>query len=224
MGNVTEEYLPSLIGTAGKREMATMLDDATYGGILFVLGAAFRSLEWQIKLPEEVENDPYYQEKREYLESVLFNDIGTLDDPDSFATFDDVVQMALDMFPWGYSLVYPAWKKRPDGLVGIKRMIQISPQTVYEWKIEEPLGNVTGVFQERPNSWETKLIDRSDYLHFKTQPWKGSPEGRSLFRSSYKSYKRREGLQTTESILATRGTGFPVVTYDASIKRAALAG
>ena len=224
MGNVTEEYLPSLIGSEGKRVMRQLIDDSTYGGILFVLGATFRSIDWQIQLPEQVQDDERYEEKRAYLEHALFHDIGDIKDPSSFATFDDMVQMALDMFPWGYSLISPVFKKRADGLVGIGRLIQIAPETVYEWKIQEPLGNVTGVFQERPATWGNHFIEAKDYLHFKTQPWKGSPEGRSLFRASYKAWYRREKFQTTESILYERGTGFPVLTYDANIKRDALNG
>lgn len=224
-GYVLEEYLPELTNTRGKRVMRTMIDDDTFGGILFVLSAIFRSIEWSVKLPEQADGDPDYEAKREYLEHALFHDIGTINDPDSFLTFDDLVQMALDMFPWGYSLISPVLRRRDDGLVGIERLIQIAPETVDRWEINEPLGNITGVYQNRPaGDFATVLIDRKEFLHFKTQPWKGSPEGRSLFRAAYKAWYRRERFQTTEAILHERGCGFPVVTYDPEFKKQAQRG
>lgn len=217
-GLVLEEYLPALTGDRGKRTMRMMIEDPTYGAVLFVIGSIFRSLQWTVELPKELVGDADAEAKRAYLESVLFDDIGERDDPDSWCTFDDYVQMALSMLPWGYSLIHPVLKKRPDGLAGIGRFIQIAAETVYEWEIEEPLGAVKGVWQESPYTFVNTLIERGHFLHFKTQPYKGSPEGYSIFRPSYKSWYRREALQTTESILAERGTGFPLITADPSIK------
>lgn len=213
-GWVTEEYLPQLTSLQGKRTMKVMLDDATFSGIMFILRAVFRGVEWTVALPEDAKDDEQYEEKRRYLEHALFHDIGDYRDPTSFATFDDMVQMALDMLPWGYALISPWFKKRPDGYVGIRRLIQIAPETVYEWQIEEPLGNVVGVIQERPATFKDQPIPSTDYIHFKTEPYKGSPEGRSVFRGAYKSWYRRDKLQQTEAILAERGTGFPVVYYN----------
>lgn len=223
-GYVMEEYLPILTSRRGKRTMRAMIDDATYAGILFVIGSIFRSIEWTVALPKGGEGDPQAEERREYLNQVLMSDIGMPDDPDSMTTFDDYVQSALDMLPWGYSLISPVLKRREDGLAGIGRFVQISAETVDRWRIEEPLGRVTGVYQESPYNFERILIDRPQFLHFKTRPNKGSPEGYSIFRPSYKSYFRRESLQTTESILAERGTGFPVVIADSKFKEDAIAG
>lgn len=212
-GWVTDEYLPQLTSTQGKRTMRVMLDDATFSGIMFILRAVFRGVEWSVVLPEDVKDDDTYEEKRQYLEHALFHDIGDPKQHDSFATFDDLVQIGLDMLPWGYALMSPWFKKRPDGYVGIRRLIQIAPETVHKWEIEKPLGNVTGVIQERPETFKYQTIPATDYIHFKTEPYKGSPEGRSIFRGAYKSWYRRDKLQQTESILAERGTGFPVVYY-----------
>jgi len=217
-GYVLEEYLPALIGTNGKRTMRLMIDDPTYGAVLFILGVFFRSMQWSVELPKELVGDADAETRRAYLEDVLMRDIGTKDDPDSLATFDDLVAMALDMCPWGYSLVNPVLKKRPDGLVGIGRLIQIAAETVDEWIYDEATGKVTGVKQQNPATYVITPIEREYFLHFKTNPAKGSPEGRSIFRASYKSWKRREALQTTESILAERGTGFPVIIADPKIK------
>lgn len=217
-GYVQEEYLPQLSSEQGKRTLRAMLDDATYGGILFVINNIFRSIEWKIEVPSEMEGDPDMEMKRAYLEHTLFHDIGTPDDLDSWITFDDYVQNALTMLPWGYSLIHPVFKKRPDGYVGIGRFIQIAPETVDHWDIKEPLGSMAGVYQQSPADYRLNYVERNDLIHFKTQPYKGSPEGYSIFRPSYKSWYRREALQTTESILAERGTGFPVVVADPRFK------
>lgn len=217
-GYVQEEYLPQLSSYTGKRTMRTMLDDATYGGILFVINNIFRSIEWKVELPSEMVGDADAEMKRTYLEHALFHDIGTDDDLDSRITFDDYVQNALTMLPWGYSLIHPVFKKRPDGYAGIGRFIQIAPETVDRWKIKEPLGSMQGVYQQSPSTYVTNFVERNDLIHFKTQPYKGSPEGYSIFRPSYKSWYRREALQTTESILAERGTGFPVIIADPKFK------
>lgn len=221
-GLVLEEYLPALTGERGKRTMRMMIEDPTYGAVLFIISSIFRSLQWTVELPKEAIGDADAEMKRAYLQSVLFDDIGTRDDPDSWCTFDDYVQMALGMLPWGYSLIHPVLKKRPDGYAGIGRFIQIAAETVDKWEIEEPLGAIKGVWQQSPFTFSNVLIERPDFLHFKTQPYKGSPEGYSIFRPSYKSWYRREALQTTESILAERGTGFPVIIADPSIKAESL--
>lgn len=113
-GLVLEEYLPALTGERGKRIMRTMIEDPTYGGIMFIISSIFRSLQWTIELPKEVIGNPDAEMKRTYLQSVLFDDIGTRDDPDSWCTYDDYVQMALGgMLPWGYALIHPVLKNAP---------------------------------------------------------------------------------------------------------------
>lgn len=224
LGQVTSEYLPDLMGSKGIRTMEAMLNDATYGAIVFVVTSIFRSLEWEVSVPEGGDTDPDLMRKRDYLEHALFYDLGDPNDLDSQASFDDLVQMAVTSFWWGYSLVYPQIRRRKDGLHGIGRLIQISPNTIKDWVINEPLGNVTGVVQQNPTTFVETTIPREEYLHFKTLPASGSPEGRSFFRSSYKSWYRREKLQTTESILAERGTGFPVVIADKKFKEDAANG
>ncbi len=221
-GYVLEEYLPELQGEQWKYVVRTMIEDSTYGAIMFIIRSIFRSRAAMIRMPEGTDGDPELEMQRDYLETALFHAIGDDVDTDSQMSFDDLISMVIDdLLPWGFATIHPKFERRDDGLAYIKRLIQISPDTVERWDIEEPIGIIRGLYQRSHYDWQLRLVPRDQFIHFRTEMSKGNPQGRSIFRSSYKSFQRREKLQTTEAILAERGTGFPLVTCDADFLRKA---
>lgn len=217
-GLVLDEFLPPLRTYRGKLTIRQMTDNCpTIGAVLFAINNIFRSVEWTVDLPEELIGDEAAEEQRDYLEHTLFTDIGDPNDMDTWSSWDDFIQNALTMLPWGHAEINPVFKKRDDGRVGISEFILIAQESLYQWDIVEPSGNVKGLWQQHPYGGPMLYVPRENYLHFKASPFKGSPEGRSILRTSYKPWRRRENLQTTEAILAERGTGFPVVTCDSQI-------
>lgn len=223
-GLVTDEFLPPLKTFRGKKTLRQMTDNCpTIGSVLFAINNIFRSVEWTVNLPQELQGEEIAEERRAYFEQALFQDIGDPDDMDTWSSWDDFIQNALTMLPWGHSEINPVFKKRDDGLVGVAEFILIAQESLYEWDIDEPSGKIKGLWQQHPNGGMADIyVPREQFIHFKASPFKGSPEGRSILRTSYKPWVRRENLQTTEAILAERGTGFPVVTADSSIREESL--
>lgn len=147
----------------------------------------------------------------EFMETVLFED---LDVP-----FPDVVNEALTMLPYGFSLLEIVAKKRngsspdpmksskfTDGYIGLACLSPRSQDTVHRWQFDAS-GRATAVEQLLVDGRGVVTIPLSKLLHFKTTTRLSNPEGRSILRGAYVSWMRKQTIEEAEGRVAVRAGG-----------------
>lgn len=217
---VNDDFLPKLNGKQGRRILRQMAEnDETIGGVLFAMSSVYRSVQWLFDPSDK--DDPEAVRYSEWLQDAIENKMGDPRGALPDDTWSAFVQTwtDVDVFGWGW---YDVWiKDLDDGSVGIARLVPVAAETLGGWDIEEPTGYVRGIYQRSPNQGTTTLIARDRSLHLISSPNKGNPEGLSLLRTAYRPWYYKKVNMEIESILAERGTGFPVITVNADIKKAA---
>ena len=215
-GDVIDDYLPELRGERGRRKIREMTNDDTIAAFTLAVNSIYSGLTWYTD-PSDAEN-PAAVESAEWLHDALFKLMG---DPrgnqpdDTWAAFVQTFT-EIDTFGWGY---YDVWvKDLPDGTVGIARLMPVAPETLYEWKIDDD-GYVWGLIQQSPRTFRYREINTDRALHFVSIPYKGSPEGRSIFRAAYRNWFYKTRNMEYEAILHERGAGFPVLEVHADVLR-----
>ena len=167
-------------------------------------------------LPEEPEQTPFEKDAEnaaKFLEGLFFED---MDVP-----FGDVINEALTMLPYGYSILEIVLKKRngkksdpvtsskfDDGYVGIAKLAPRAQETIERFLFDD-FGKVTGVRQYVPSGMNSGPVElpTSKILHFKTSSRLGNPEGRSLLRGAYVSWVRKNSIEDAEGRVAARSGG-----------------
>lgn len=217
---VNDDFLPKLNGKQGRRILRQMADnDETIGGVLFAMNSVYRSVQWLFD-PSDKE-DSKSVEYAKWLEDAILNQMGDPRGSLPDDTFSAFVQTwtETDVFGWSW---YDVWvKDLPDGSVGIARLVPVAAETLDGWDIEEPTGYVRGILQRSPSTSVSTLIPRERSLHLISAPNKGNPEGISILRTAYRPWYYKKVQLEIEAILAERGTGFPVITVNSDIKKAA---
>lgn len=207
-GRVDDDYLPELRGERGRRIIRQMTNDETIGSFMLALNSIYTGLVWHTDPSDE--DDPQAVEYAEWLHDVLHEQMGDPRGAQPDDTWSAFVQTfpECDAFGWAY---YDVWvKDLPDGSVGIARLMPVAAETLWEWEIEDD-GHVTGLIQQSPRTYIHNTIPTNRALHLVSQPYKGSPEGRSVFRSAYRMWYYKKVNLEIESILHERGAGFPVM-------------
>lgn len=213
-GNVDDDYLPELRGERGRRILRQMTNDETIGAFLLGLNSIYGTLSWYTDPSDP--DDPKAVEAAEWLYNALYEDMGDPRGAQPDDTWSSFVQTfaECDAFGWSY---YDVWvKELADGSVGVARLMSVAPETLWEWNIEED-GHVTGLVQQSPRNYRHKTIPTYRALHLVSQPYKGSPEGRSIFRTAYRMWYYKKLNLELESILHERGAGFPVMYVHADV-------
>lgn len=219
-GQIIDDFLPRLNGQSGRRILRQMAEnDETIGGVLLAMNSVYRTVPWFVD-PSDKE-DPEAVEYAEWLNDTLFKYMGDPRGALPDDTWDAFVQTWTDNDVFGF-MWYDNWiKDLEDGSIGIARLVPVSPETVVGWEIEEPYGYVLGVKQQGPSTGLAKIIPRDRSLHLIAGVNKGSPEGRSILRTAYRLWFYKKMHLEIESILAERGTGFPVITVNSDLKKMA---
>lgn len=240
-GFVHDEFIRQLQGENGRKVYRQMKDnDATIGGVLYVIEMLIRAIDWKVefdtdKLDDEtaaaLELDKLEDGTKpivpgivnnvesavSFLEGVLFEDMDT--------TFDDFISIVLSMIPYGWQYTEMIFKRRlgpdqadetkrsifNDGLIGIRKLADRSQETLDHWNIDE-YGKLMGMWQCPPVGGEVRYIPIEKALHFTPTPNKDNPEGRSVLRNAYRSWYFLKNIQEIESIGIERElNGLPVV-------------
>lgn len=217
---IFDDFLPKLNGRKGRRILRQMSqNDETIGGVLFAMQSVYRTVPFFVDASDN--EDPKAVEYAKKLESILFEQMGDPRSPLPDDTWSAFLQSWIqnDIFGWMW---FDIWiKDLPDGSVGIARLVSVAAETLDGWDIEEPTGYVTGIYQRPVNGGVRTLIPRSRSLHLIANVNNGSPEGLSILRTGYRLWYYKKMHLEIESVLAERGTGFPVFTVNSDIQKAA---
>lgn len=215
-GLVDDDYLPELRNERGRRTIRQMTNDETIGSFMLALSSIYTGLEWYTD-PKDPD-DAQAVELSEWLHDTLYDQMGDPRGAQPDDTWGAFVQTFADVdaFGWGY---YDVWvKDLPDGTVGVARLMPVTPETLYDWDID-PDGHVTALNQQSPRDYKIRKIPTNRAIHLVSQTYKGSPEGKSLFRTAYRMWYYKKIALEIEMILHERGAGFPVMYVHADVVR-----
>lgn len=233
-GFVYDEFIIRLVGEKGRRIYREMRDnDATVGSMLFAIEMLLRAVSWRIE-HKDLELEGSANADSKFSESEALTSVATSEEAVRFTegvlfddmegTWDDFITNALSMLVFGWQYTEINWKRRKgltddpttsslfdDGLIGVSKLADRSQESLDKWDMDEH-GTVFGMWQHPPNGGASVYIPMAKALHFKTRPFKDSPEGRSALRTAYRSWYFLKNIQEIESIAIERElNGLPVV-------------
>lgn len=212
-GYIREEFLPELRGSLAIRQFRQMADnDATVGAILFAIEMLCRQVTWDM---QAVDDSSAADDAAEFAEQVLFEDCDT--------QWDSFISEALSMLVFGYApfeIVLKARKgdskdpryrsKFTDGKVGLRALAIRAQDSVRRWVFDDA-GTVTGLWQQ-PDTGHEVFIPAEKLLLFRTKSRKDNPEGVSLLRNAWRSWKLKTRIEEIEGIGIERDlAGLPVM-------------
>jgi hypothetical protein len=217
-GFIHEEWHRQLRGRQGVRKYVEMRDNnAVIGAMLFAIEMFIRQAETNV-LPAD-EHDNVALEAAAFLEECL---------DDMKMTWDDTTAEIMSMLPFGWSLFEEVYKLRmgpdqedksrrskfSDGRVGWRKWAIRAQETLWKWEFDDD-GDVCGMWQQDPyaqgKGGAQVLIPMQKALLFRTKSHKGNPEGRSVLRNAWRSYRFLKRIQEIEGIGIERDlAGYPV--------------
>ena len=201
-GAIDEEWLAALQGKRGVAVYREMRDnDSTVGASLHLINNLVRKVQWT---PVAAGESPEQIECAEFLESCM---------GDMSSTWTDYVSDALSMLPFGWSAFEKVYKVRngpgqvdsarrsrfSDGRIGWRRLAGRAQETLDRWAIDDD-GGIRGFYQVAAPKYREVFLPIEKLLLFRTENSKGNPEGRSILRSSYRSWYYLKRMQEIEAI------------------------
>ena len=186
-------------------------NDATIGALLFCMKMLIRNAKWSVQPASEDAGDVA---NASFVEECLFSDADN--------SFDDVIAEACTMIEYGYSIMEMVFRRRRfsegskfnDGKIGIRKLGIRSQDTIWRWVFDEleERDKILAVCQLTIPQGEMLEIPYEKCLHFKTEPNRDNPEGRSFLRNAYRSYVFKKNIEEIEGIGIERDlAGLPVI-------------
>lgn len=206
-----EEYLTTLLDTAGADIWDKMRrSDDQVAMLLRVVKNPIMSARWFIS---PVDEDEESKKIAEFVEYVLFNDMGTEENPKSFEKFK---REALTSIEFGYSLFEITNKTVKDSeewgsYIGLKGLDWRSPRTIEEWSVDRS-GYLEWVRQiDNSENGGDFYIPGDFLLHIAPEMEGDNFEGISMLRPIYGNYLRKDLVRKLQMIGIERGaTGIPI--------------
>ena len=212
-GYILEEFLPQLQGTKARMVYREMSDnDPVIGGILLAFNEVMGRLDWHIEKPEEATSS-----------DLLAYDFIASAFEDTANTWDVTLSQILSMLIYGYSITEIIYKirggysnsrkynsKYSDGRIGWQNFAIRSQDSFLRWEFENN-GDVKAFIQQDITTG-MHYLPMSKCLLFRTNEFKGNPEGISMLRRAYSSWYYKKRIQEIEAIGIERDlAGLPVV-------------
>lgn len=213
-GRVYEEWLPELRGPAWVRTVREMVDnDPTTGSILFAIEMLIRQVTWR----NQAANDSTEAQKaRDLFDQIML-------DGDMEVSWPDTLSEITTFLPWGWSLleILPKYRqgdqrdptrksKYSDGMVGLRKLSLRSQDSLYRWVFDEE-GGVEAMVQQVVSDSTLRVVPLAKSCLFRTTTRKGTPEGRSILRNSWRAWVFKKRLEVIEGIGIERdAAGLPM--------------
>ena len=228
-GYYVGDDLPQLRGRYGRAEYRDMARD---GGIISATLDAMRMLIKSVRWSVEFNNPGVSDESTRTLEQTLSNRYSQGDQffkwfletvlfDDMLNSWDDFVEDAFSFLIYGWSYFEMTLKRRDptdgsqfsDGWFGIRDMAYVPQLTLDRWELSDVDGSVLGIWHtgakgDLVGSYNLP-IERC--VHFIGERDNNSPEGRSMLRRCYYSWKAwREMEELTNLGFQTAVQGTPL--------------
>lgn len=212
-GFVLEEFLPQLQGIKARMVYREMSDnDPVIGGILLAFNEVMGRLDWHIEKPQDASP-----------EDLLAYDFIASAFEDTEDGWDSTLAQILSMLIYGYAVTEVVYKIRggaskdakyrskfSDGRIGWRKFAIRSQDSFLRWEFG-PHGEIQA-FVQQDLTTGMHYIPMQKALLFRTNEWKGNPEGISILRKAYSSWFYKKRIQEIEAIGIERDlAGLPVV-------------
>lgn len=211
-GFIWEEPEVKLRGPAGMRVFARMAQTPILAAGLHAIDTVIRGVDWTVmpaKADENEEPSPEAVEIADWVREMLLET--------GAQAWTDFVSEALSFCEFGYSLFEIIYERRDDGRIGVKDIQPRPQESVSGWVFDENQV-LQAVKQTDPATGVEAVMPLEKCLHFVLKPRKRNPEGQSLIRAGYSSWKRMERLKLIEDIGIERDlTGVPVMYIPAAV-------
>lgn len=201
-GIFKDESIDALSGVDGLKIFNQMQDDPYIGGTYLAITRLLQKVKWPT-IPYD--NSTSSENNKIFLDEVVED----MNKP--FSEFlSDNFTIIKNGFAWNEEVYKLRGGDNPndktrnskfsDGKVGWRKLAIRSPLTLLEegWTLDEN-GGVQGVTQVT-DSGGSVYLPIENCLHMKLDSEFGNPQGRSMFKSAYKSWKKKQGIEKLESI------------------------
>ncbi|MDB5057253.1 MAG: hypothetical protein JWO59_725 [Chloroflexi bacterium] len=212
-GMIFEEWDPDLRADRGRRVYREMRDeDPVIGAFLFAIEMMIRQVPWHMQAADDSDEAA---EVAEFVNSCLH---------DMEVSWPDTISEALSMLQYGWDVAEILYKhrsgphtadpihhsKHDDGRVGWRAFATRGQETLFRWDYDED-DNLVAMAQLGPPDYVLHTVPLAKALLFRTSTYKGNPEGRSILRNAFRSYKAKKHIQAIEGIGVERDlAGLPV--------------
>lgn len=189
-GIVDDEYRKELRGQKALKVFREMGDDPIIGACLLTLRQMIR------QTPVIVE--PGADERATMLVETCLHDMSQ--------TWETTRAEQLSSLQYGWSASEIVYRRRDgqgsqysDGLIGWHKMPPRAQESLYQWDFDES-GGVQAMKQMAAPDYKIRTIPVEKLALFQTEPWKGSPEGRSLLSTAYLPWYFQRRIRVIEGI------------------------
>lgn len=220
--NILEESKHELRWPNVIKTYKNMQKDATISSAINLYRMMLTRIQWVVQAPKGA--TPEQEKKARFIEQCM------RDMDHSWAEF---IQDVSSSYTYGFSVQEKVYRKRlknngsryNDGLIGWKKLPIRSQDTISGWRFSDDGRELLAVEQDlstvshygRYNSLvqangNTIVIPRNKFMLFRVNPERDNPEGNSLLKSVYLSWKYRTAIEEQEAIGIVRNmVGTPVV-------------
>jgi hypothetical protein len=218
---ILEESKLELRWPAVIKTYKNMQKDATISSAINLFRMMLARIDWDVQAPK---NATAVQEKRaQFIKQCM-------DDMDH--TWFEFIQDVSSSYTYGFSVQEKVYRKRlknngskfNDGLIGWKKLPIRSQDTISGWifsddgrellAVEQDLSTVIhyGRYNALSQKHGSKIeIPRKKFMLFRVNPERDNPEGNSLLKSCYISWKYRTAIEEQEAIGIVRNmVGTPI--------------
>jgi len=201
-GYIYEEFLPRLQGPLGIKVYSEMIhNSSTIGSMRFLMKALARGVDWRV---ESATDKPDAKKWAEYTEGALY---------DMSHTLDDMISEALSFLDYGHAFFEIVYKLRKgetddpttrsqfkDGKWGWRKIEIRGQDTLDRWEFDPEDGGLKGMHQLDTYSGKYAYIPIEKALLFRTETYKGNPEGRSIYRNAVVDYHNLKRISQIELV------------------------
>jgi len=221
--HVTDEWHPKLQGTKAVKIYREMADnDAVIGGALWAAECLIRQAPWEFAATKGNESSPAAKELADWCNTLL---------GDMEQTWQNILSDILLMLPFGWCLCVDEIKIRrgyvcdelgrpipqlhsayDDGMYGWRNISIRAQETLHEWDFDKETSRAVGMWQRAAPFFKLEYIPLDRALLFRHRNNKGSPEGKSALRNSYREWFFKKRIEEYEAIGVERDlAGLPVM-------------
>jgi hypothetical protein len=216
-GYVREEWSPWLQGLFAIKTWREMEDNSSaIGAIRFLIRILMSQVDWYLEPPKGMEDSREAREVADFVEE---------NRNDMEHTWFEWLSEGLSFLTYGFApfeLVYKVrggrdafwfnertqkeerdptrFSKFDDNRIGWRKMEIRAQETLLRWEFDLYSRQLLGMHQWDPYAGRGAYIPVEKLINLRTEITRGSPEGRSLYRSAYVDYKTLKRIQEIEAI------------------------
>ena len=217
-GFINDDITPELRGLRGARVYREMSDnDPVIGAMLYAIERLIIQIDWRVEpfKDDDDKSTPKDEDTAKFVESCLY---------DMSDSWESTLSNILTFLPYGYAFCELVYKRRlgrdqedpskrsqySDGKIGWRKIALRAQETTWEW-ILDPKGGIRGLIQDDPYAGPNVAIPIEKALLFRASSARNNPEGRSVLRNAYRSWRFKKTIEEIEAVGMERDlAGMPV--------------